>query len=140
MKDNVFMWKTSILVMFSGKDIVAVDSPIGRLGLSVCYDLRFPELYQLLRFQHGAQVLNGKFSFLFRIGCLESKILLCFTISRYYWCLQRSLKWVVKHIGRFFFVLVQLRVSAMYAFSFSSSDTSPLPLFPYFCHPQLTYV
>lgn len=78
--------------MFSGKDIVAVDSPIGRLGLSVCYDLRFPELYQLLRFQHGAQVLNGKFSFLFRIGCLESKILLCFTISRYYWCLQRSLK------------------------------------------------
>ncbi|AES63039.2 carbon-nitrogen family hydrolase [Medicago truncatula] len=41
----------------SGKDIVAVDSPIGRLGLSVCYDLRFPELYQLLRFQHGAQIL-----------------------------------------------------------------------------------
>ncbi|KAJ1400235.1 Carbon-nitrogen hydrolase [Sesbania bispinosa] len=32
-------------------------SPIGRLGLSVCYDLRFPELYQLLRFKHGAQVL-----------------------------------------------------------------------------------
>ncbi|KHN27085.1 Nitrilase like 1 [Glycine soja] len=41
----------------SGKDIVAVDSPIGRLGLSVCYDLRFPEMYQLLRFQHEAQVL-----------------------------------------------------------------------------------
>ncbi|KAH1192233.1 Nitrilase-like protein 2 [Glycine max] len=38
-------------------DIVAVDSPIGRLGLSVCYDLRFPEMYQLLRFQHEAQVL-----------------------------------------------------------------------------------
>ncbi|MCI13744.1 nitrilase-like protein, partial [Trifolium medium] len=43
--------------MFSGKDVVAVDSPIGRLGLSVCYDLRFPEIYQLLRFQHGAQIL-----------------------------------------------------------------------------------
>ncbi|KAK4284052.1 hypothetical protein QN277_000931 [Acacia crassicarpa] len=41
----------------AGKDIVAVDSPIGRLGLTVCYDLRFPELYQLLRFQHEAQVL-----------------------------------------------------------------------------------
>ncbi|XP_061357942.1 deaminated glutathione amidase, chloroplastic/cytosolic [Gastrolobium bilobum] len=41
----------------AGKDIVAVDSPIGRLGLSVCYDLRFPEVYQLLRFEHGAQVL-----------------------------------------------------------------------------------
>ncbi|CAL5210306.1 unnamed protein product [Lathyrus oleraceus] len=41
----------------SGKDVVAVDSPIGRLGLSVCYDLRFPDIYQLLRFQHGAQIL-----------------------------------------------------------------------------------
>lgn len=41
-----------------GKDIVALDSsPVGRLGLTVCYDLRFPELYQQLRFQHEAQVL-----------------------------------------------------------------------------------
>ncbi|KAJ6892322.1 hypothetical protein NC651_025500 [Populus alba x Populus x berolinensis] len=40
-----------------GKDIVSVDSPVGRLGLSVCYDLRFPELYQQLRFQHEAQIL-----------------------------------------------------------------------------------
>ncbi|KAG8380718.1 hypothetical protein BUALT_Bualt06G0045100 [Buddleja alternifolia] len=41
----------------AGKDIVAVDSPFGRLGLTVCYDLRFPELYQQLRFHHDAQVL-----------------------------------------------------------------------------------
>ena len=27
---------------------VALDSPFGRLGLSVCYDLRFPELYRTL--------------------------------------------------------------------------------------------
>ena len=27
---------------------VAMDSPFGRLGLSVCYDLRFPELYRAL--------------------------------------------------------------------------------------------
>ncbi|KAA8534305.1 hypothetical protein F0562_031868 [Nyssa sinensis] len=40
-----------------GNDIVAVDSPFGRLGLTVCYDLRFPELYQQLRFHHDAQVL-----------------------------------------------------------------------------------
>lgn len=43
---------------FPGKDIVAVDSPIGRLGLTVCYDLRFPEIYQQLRFNHEAQVLE----------------------------------------------------------------------------------
>lgn len=41
----------------AGKDIVAEDSPVGRLGLTVCYDLRFPELYQQLRFQHHSQVL-----------------------------------------------------------------------------------
>lgn len=50
------------LFTFSGKNVVAVDSPIGRLGLTVCYDLRFPEIYQLLRFQHDAQV---KLHFLF---------------------------------------------------------------------------
>jgi len=31
-----------------GSAVVAVDSPWGRLGLSVCYDLRFPELYRAL--------------------------------------------------------------------------------------------
>jgi len=30
----------------SGRDIVALDSPFGRIGLSICYDLRFPELYR----------------------------------------------------------------------------------------------
>jgi len=29
-----------------GDRIVCVDSPFGRLGLSICYDLRFPELYR----------------------------------------------------------------------------------------------
>lgn len=42
--------------VFSGKDVVAVDSPFGCLGLTVCYDLRFPELYHQLRFKHQAQV------------------------------------------------------------------------------------
>lgn len=31
-----------------GSTPVTVDTPCGRLGLSVCYDLRFPELYRLL--------------------------------------------------------------------------------------------
>lgn len=29
-----------------GSELVVVDTPVGRLGLSVCYDLRFPELYR----------------------------------------------------------------------------------------------
>ncbi|XP_010455291.1 PREDICTED: nitrilase-like protein 2 [Camelina sativa] len=40
-----------------GTKIVSLDSPIGRLGLTVCYDLRFPKIYQQLRFDHRAQVL-----------------------------------------------------------------------------------
>lgn len=47
----------------SGNDIVVEDSPAGRLGLTVCYDLRFPELYQQLRFQHQAQALFSSFHF-----------------------------------------------------------------------------
>ncbi|HEX6928445.1 MAG TPA: carbon-nitrogen hydrolase family protein [Gammaproteobacteria bacterium] len=29
-----------------GEDIVVADTPFGRLGLAVCYDLRFPELFR----------------------------------------------------------------------------------------------
>lgn len=31
-----------------GDELIVVDTPIGRVGLTVCYDLRFPELYQQL--------------------------------------------------------------------------------------------
>ncbi len=33
----------------AGKDVVAFDSPFGRIGLSICYDLRFPELYRAMK-------------------------------------------------------------------------------------------
>ena len=29
-----------------GKEVVVVDTPLGRLGMAVCYDLRFPELFR----------------------------------------------------------------------------------------------
>jgi deaminated glutathione amidase len=29
-----------------GNEVVTVDAPFGRLGLSICYDLRFPEMYR----------------------------------------------------------------------------------------------
>lgn len=32
----------------AGDQVVAVDSPYGRIGLSICYDLRFPELYRAM--------------------------------------------------------------------------------------------
>ncbi|HTS53945.1 MAG TPA: carbon-nitrogen hydrolase family protein [Burkholderiales bacterium] len=32
-----------------GNQVKVVDTPLGRIGLSVCYDLRFPELYRAMR-------------------------------------------------------------------------------------------
>jgi nitrilase len=40
----------------AGAQAVVIDTPVGRLGLSVCYDVRFPELYRYLSAQ-GAQLL-----------------------------------------------------------------------------------
>lgn len=40
-----------------GADVVACDSAVGKLGVTVCYDVRFPQLYQQLRFEHGAEIL-----------------------------------------------------------------------------------
>lgn len=40
-------WQES--AAYAGGDAAAVvDTPLGRLGLSICYDLRFPELYRAL--------------------------------------------------------------------------------------------
>ena len=32
-----------------GNSVQTVDSPFGRIGLSICYDLRFPELYRAMK-------------------------------------------------------------------------------------------
>ena len=37
----------------AGTKLVVCDSPIGKLGLSTCYDLRFPEMYQQLSSEKG---------------------------------------------------------------------------------------
>ena len=39
-----------------GADVVTAATPLARLGLSVCYDLRFPELYRALA-RAGAELL-----------------------------------------------------------------------------------
>lgn len=39
-----------------GDALAVVDTPLGRLGLSICYDLRFPELYRALVDQGAALI------------------------------------------------------------------------------------
>ncbi|TSA21251.1 MAG: carbon-nitrogen hydrolase family protein [Betaproteobacteria bacterium] len=33
----------------AGTEVVVVETPFGRIGLSICYDLRFPELYRAMK-------------------------------------------------------------------------------------------
>jgi len=40
-------WRESASVR-PGEDAVVADTPWGRLGLSICYDIRFPQLYRAL--------------------------------------------------------------------------------------------
>ncbi len=41
--------------MVPGRQVVVLDTPAGRLGIAVCYDLRFPELFRRMVTQ-GAQI------------------------------------------------------------------------------------
>ena len=48
-------WRESATYV-GGDALVVVETPLGRMGLSICYDLRFPELYRALA-DRGAAVL-----------------------------------------------------------------------------------
>jgi predicted amidohydrolase len=54
-------------VVEPGDETVVADAPWGRLGLTVCYDLRFPELYRALR-GAGAEVLTVPSAFTAQTG------------------------------------------------------------------------
>lgn len=50
-----------------GHDIVVVDTPVGKLGLTVCYDIRFAGLYTEL-FNRGAEILVIPSAFTVKTG------------------------------------------------------------------------
>jgi predicted amidohydrolase len=58
-----------------GRDVVVSDTPFGRLGLSICYDVRFPELYRRLA-KSGARVLAVPSAFTDRTGKDHWEVLL----------------------------------------------------------------
>lgn len=58
-----------------GSDVVVLDSPIGRLGLAVCYDLRFPELFREMSAQ-GAEVFAVPSAFTAQTGRAHWELLL----------------------------------------------------------------
>ena len=58
-----------------GEDVVVAEAPFGPLGLTICYDLRFPELYREL-VPRGARVLAVPSAFTERTGKDHWEVLL----------------------------------------------------------------
>ncbi|WP_166360765.1 carbon-nitrogen hydrolase family protein [Pseudomonas akapageensis] len=58
-----------------GHNVVVADTPVGRLGLTVCYDLRFPELYSALR-EAGAELITAPAAFTAVTGAAHWEVLI----------------------------------------------------------------
>jgi predicted amidohydrolase len=58
-----------------GTEVVVAEAAFGRVGLSVCYDLRFPELYRRLAGE-GARILAVPSAFTARTGRAHWELLL----------------------------------------------------------------
>lgn len=58
-----------------GQQLTVVDTPVGRLGMTICYDLRFPGLYQALRAK-GAELISVPAAFTRVTGEAHWEILL----------------------------------------------------------------
>jgi nitrilase len=59
-----------------GRDAVVVETPVGRVGLSVCYDVRFPELFRRLS-AAGAEILTVPSAFTGPTGRAHWETLMC---------------------------------------------------------------
>jgi deaminated glutathione amidase len=59
-----------------GSQTVVVETPVGRVGLSVCYDVRFPELFRRLS-AAGAEILTVPSAFTSPTGRAHWETLLC---------------------------------------------------------------
>jgi predicted amidohydrolase len=59
----------------AGHEVVVADAPFGPLGMTVCYDVRFPELYRALA-RRGARVMAVPSAFTDRTGKDHWEVLL----------------------------------------------------------------
>jgi nitrilase len=59
----------------SGSELLIIDSPIGRLGIAVCYDLRFPEMFRIM-LDAGMEVLALPSAFTAATGAAHWEILI----------------------------------------------------------------
>lgn len=60
----------------AGTEPVVCDTPMGRVGMSICYDLRFPELYRDLVIHRGAHTVIVPAAFTAHTGAAHWHVLL----------------------------------------------------------------
>ncbi|MEW5838474.1 MAG: carbon-nitrogen hydrolase family protein [Pseudomonadota bacterium] len=59
----------------AGHEVIVINSPIGRLGLAICYDLRFPELFRQMLHQ-GVEAVALPAAFTHATGKAHWEVLL----------------------------------------------------------------
>ena len=56
-----------------GGEVVAVDTPLGKIGLAVCYDIRFPEIFRAM---HSPDIIVAPSAFTPETGAAHWRVLL----------------------------------------------------------------
>ena len=59
----------------AGSEIVVIENELGRIGLTICFDIRFPELYQKLSHQ-GCNIITIPSAFTVNTGKFHWEVLL----------------------------------------------------------------
>lgn len=72
--DSAEAYRESATFVAGANGPVVVDSPFGRIGLSICYDLRFPELYRQLS-AAGAEIIVAPSAFTHTTGLAHWHVL-----------------------------------------------------------------
>ena len=68
-------WRESAMYQPGREAVVVPGTPVGKLGLTICYDLRFPELFQRLS-EAGAEVIALPAAFTVPTGRAHWQVLL----------------------------------------------------------------
>lgn len=61
--------------ILAGKNIVVVNTPVGKIGLAVCYDVRFPEMFRQMH-DEGVEIIILPAAFTFTTGAAHWEVLL----------------------------------------------------------------
>ena len=68
-------WRESAMYEAGSGAVIVPDTPVGRLGLTICYDLRFPELFQRLS-DGGTDLISVPAAFTVPTGKAHWQVLL----------------------------------------------------------------